>query len=217
MNEKNLETKECRLCHQTKILDDFYFNLKWNKFLPACKECEKIKGKLQREKTKELARLGKTIECKYCHKKKLIYQSKFLCYDCILKKQKPRAKIYHQKNRKSLLLKSKFQYRKNIQKNLWQNARIRAKKENIPFNIEVSDVIIPKYCPIFGIKLMVGNNKRQDNSPSLDKIIPRLGYVKGNVKVISWKANNIKNIGTAEEHEMIAKWIRQNTLSKFNH
>lgn len=39
------------------------------------------------------------------------------------------------------------------------------------------------------------------------------GYVKGNITVISNKANRIKNNGTAEEHEAIAKWLRDQETS----
>lgn len=49
--------------------------------------------------------------------------------------------------------------------------------------------------------------KYRDNSPSLDKLIPDLGYVKGNVAVISWRANRFKSDGTLEEIRMIADWM----------
>lgn len=32
-----------------------------------------------------------------------------------------------------------------------------------------------------------------DMSPSLDRLIPSKGYVKGNVVVVSWRANRLKN------------------------
>lgn len=41
--------------------------------------------------------------------------------------------------------------------------------------------------------------KRCPVSPSLDKIIPSLGYAKGNIWVISYRANTIKNNCTFEE------------------
>lgn len=36
------------------------------------------------------------------------------------------------------------------------------------------------------------------------------GYVPGNVVVMSYRANRLKNDGTAEEHEIIAAWMRKN-------
>ena len=76
---------------------------------------------------------------------------------------------------------------------LYKITKKRAKKEGINFNIELSDLIIPKLCPIFKIPLFRGNGKRSNNSPSLDRIIPELGYVKGNVWIISDRANRMKS------------------------
>jgi len=87
--------------------------------------------------------------------------------------------------------------------------RIRMKeyRKSDKFNIEVSDIIIPDICPVLGLFISKEAKGRQDNSPSLDRIDNSKGYVKGNICVISWKANNIKNVGTAEEHRKIAEYI----------
>ena len=95
-------------------------------------------------------------------------------------------------------------------------AKKRATKSNLPFDLELSDIIIPELCPVLGIPITynpVGNEHKwqSDNSPSLDKLIPELGYIKGNVKVISWRANQIKSFGTAEEHRKIADYIDSHT------
>jgi len=83
---------------------------------------------------------------------------------------------------------------------LYNAAKTRAKKKNIPFNIEVSDIIIPEKCPILNIKFNLNEMiKHNLNAPSLDKIIPELGYVKGNIKVISLKANLMKQNASIEE------------------
>lgn len=70
---------------------------------------------------------------------------------------------------------------------------------------------IPTKCPILGIRLDFSekNNIRIDSSPSIDCVNPEKGYISGNLKIISWRANRIKNDGTAEEHEKIAKYISQ--------
>lgn len=47
-----------------------------------------------------------------------------------------------------------------------------------------------------------------DTQPTIDRIIPALGYVPGNIVVISHRANRMKSDGTAEEHERIAAWLR---------
>lgn len=86
-------------------------------------------------------------------------------------------------------------------------AKARAKKSNLPFNICEDDIVIPTECPVLGIKLNLkipnrgdrGDNLRNYDSPSLDKIIPSLGYAEGNIWVISYRANTIKNNCTFEE------------------
>ena len=72
-------------------------------------------------------------------------------------------------------------------------ARYRSKQLGIPCDITKDDIEIPEYCPLLGIKLKsVGDGKRSNSSPSLDKLDPTKGYVKGNVWVISDKANRMK-------------------------
>lgn len=78
-------------------------------------------------------------------------------------------------------------------------ARGRAKKKGLPYNIDLEDVIPPTHCPVLGIELDWSALKTQDNCPSLDRIIPSLGYVKGNVIVVSILANRIKTNATIEQ------------------
>ena len=82
-----------------------------------------------------------------------------------------------------------------------RSSKHRAAAKNIPFNITVEDIIIPEYCPILNIKLdrSTGRSKNDSCTPSLDKIIPEKGYVKGNVQVISMLANTMKNHATKEQ------------------
>lgn len=87
------------------------------------------------------------------------------------------------------------------------NARSRAKRYNLEFNITLNDIVVPDMCPMLNIKLKVGI-KAEDNSPSLDRIDNTLGYIKGNVHVISSKANTIKNVATIEDLEMILSYLR---------
>lgn len=104
---------------------------------------------------------------------------------------------------------------KHPDRRLWQVAKQRARKYGIEFNIEVSDIFVPMYCPVFGFKLVTGtgHSGRQGgntNSPSLDRIDPTKGYVKGNIQVISHLANSMKHQATAEQLQQFAKWILTN-------
>lgn len=90
---------------------------------------------------------------------------------------------------------------------LW-DARGRARRKGLLCDIEVQDVVIPPLCPVLGIPLIFKGGKQSDNSPSLDRIVPSLGYVKGNVRVISWRANDVKGNATADELEAVARYVR---------
>jgi hypothetical protein len=61
----------------------------------------------------------------------------------------------------------------------------------VPFSISVQSIVIPAICPALGIPIVLGE-RRSDNSPSLDCVVPEDGYVPGNVRVISDKANRLK-------------------------
>ena len=86
-------------------------------------------------------------------------------------------------------------------------ARARAKTQNVPFNITIEDIVVPEYCPVLGIKLEFNVNLSKDNSPTLDKIIPELGYIKGNIAVISKRANTIKSNASYEEIQKLLDWL----------
>jgi len=78
-------------------------------------------------------------------------------------------------------------------------AKSRAKKNNLAFNIELDDIVIPERCPLLGIKIESTEVRNSPNNPSLDKIIPEKGYTKDNVWVISNRANTLKNDATLTE------------------
>lgn len=88
----------------------------------------------------------------------------------------------------------------NPDKVMWADARHRSEQAGIPFDIEVSDINIPETCPILGISLhREAGRGGGPNSPSIDRLIPELGYVKGNVAVISQSANSMKYDYTLEQ------------------
>ena len=91
---------------------------------------------------------------------------------------------------------------------LLKGARNRAREKNIPFDICKDDVIIPETCPVLGIPLKAGEKIVCHNSPTIDRIKPELGYVKGNIQVISYRANTLKNNATIEELEKVLEHLR---------
>jgi len=88
---------------------------------------------------------------------------------------------------------------------MWCAAARRARELKIPFNIHPSDVKIPSICPLLGIRINRNNKTTGKNSPSIDRVIPSRGYVKGNILIISHHANQIKNDATLLELQRITK------------
>lgn len=96
---------------------------------------------------------------------------------------------------------------------LFRNRRRCAARANIPFTITIDDLLpIPQNCPVLGIPLAwcanTGQRTWQDSSPSIDKINPDLGYVPGNVRIISMRANKLKSDASTEELEAILNYMK---------
>ncbi len=78
---------------------------------------------------------------------------------------------------------------------LYRAAKSRATRAGLAFDITWDDVVIPEVCPYLKKPLVLGTAY----APSLDRIDNTKGYVKGNVEVISRKANTMKNDASNEE------------------
>lgn len=93
-------------------------------------------------------------------------------------------------------------------KELWRAAKARAKRSGVPFSIAVSDILVPAVCPVLGVTLSVGTRSSKDSAPSVDRIDPALGYVPGNIKVISFRANTLRRDASVEELEAVLRYAR---------
>lgn len=90
-------------------------------------------------------------------------------------------------------------------------AKARAKKRGLPYDDKCPDLELPDVCPVLGIVLIYPNalkNKRSPNSPSLDRLDNPLGYVSVNLRVISFRANALKNDATVNELEAIIQYMK---------
>lgn len=174
--------KVCKICQQALSEDLFNRNKTKKDGLEIyCKECSKIKSRNAYEKGR----------------------------DTYLIRNKQR----YVDNREDILKDSAEYYKKlKITKPellLLRSAKHRAKVGNFPIDITIEDIQIPEFCPILKIKLEVSTENAAPNSPSLDKIIPELGYVKGNVQVISNLANTMKWNATFEQLINFAEWVNK--------
>jgi hypothetical protein len=89
--------------------------------------------------------------------------------------------------------------KKGRQATLLSLAKSGAKSKGREFSLDLSDIVIPDRCPVLGIPLDCTVKRPADNLPSLDRIDNSKGYIKGNVWVISWRANYIKRDSTLSE------------------
>jgi len=175
----------------------------------TCKIC-KIQKPLDSFRKKKGGKYGKYNKCRQCCCIEYEHQQNVLSNERkqqILDNKKRRYHFLTKEEKRKNLDKQKEYYMKYPEKILYKNARHRAKEENLEFDIQIDDIVIPEFCPILGIRLIRGSNKICNNSPTLDRVDINKGYIKGNISVISNKANRLKNNGTSDEHRKIADYI----------
>ena len=123
-------------------------------------------------------------------------------------KMKEYYQRYYNKNKDKFKNKLSNWREKNHEKAILLRAKQRAKQKDFEFNLEAVDIVIPLKCPILDIEIVRNTNSSvKANSPSLDRIDNTKGYVKGNIMVISNKANTMKNNASPEELVKFARWI----------
>jgi hypothetical protein len=118
------------------------------------------------------------------------------------------VKKYRDENRQLIQEKGREYYRRRLKNRLVNSARARSRTHGYEFDLTEDDFIIPEYCPLLGIKMVVNERgTTKMDSFSLDRIDSSKGYVKGNVWVISMLANSMKSSATYEQFQMMAqKW-----------
>jgi len=90
-------------------------------------------------------------------------------------------------------------------------AKSRAKKRGLPFDLDIEHLhqIATDRCPVFGTPFEWGRvgQGRSSDMPSLDRVVPELGYIRCNVSFISTLANRIKQNITERELYKVADWL----------
>jgi len=102
-------------------------------------------------------------------------------------------------------------YRANPKKYLLMLAKKRCKNTGIKFDLCESDFEIPEYCPVFLSKLepVFSTFNERNNVPTLDRVDNNKGYVRGNVKVLSFRANKNKSDMRIEDIERLYNYIKE--------
>lgn len=142
------------------------------------------------------------------------YHAKDLCLQCYQRghylanknRYDEKAKRWRANNSERYKQTSTAYLKNNPSWYLWRTAKARAKKYGLDFSISTSDVVIPTQCPVLGIPLIPLSGKFAHNSPSIDRIDNKKGYVKGNIIVVSFRANSLKKDATIEELSKVAEF-----------
>lgn len=134
-------------------------------------------------------------------------------HERVLVAQRARGKVYRdtmpREKIEAMYVKKRAWAKERLKRELpWKRARLKhienkCSREGIPFNMTLEDVAIPAVCPVFGTPLALGGGWHSPTGPSVDRIRPELGYVKGNVRIICYRANTLKNNATLDEHRRI--------------
>ena len=152
-------------------------------------------------KQKVVRESGNTyIKDYYAANKQEILAQKKAYYIANKQKLRAYASEHRKKHREEINKRSKKTKLRFPEKVILTTTKARAKSLGISFNLDLSDIVIPEFCPYLGIKLGSRlQTGRGGSSPSIDRVVPTLGYTKGNVAIISDMANRMKNNATKEQ------------------
>lgn len=128
--------------------------------------------------------------CKYGHEGRRTLRGQ--CVEC--------QKLSHKKHRVARSERAKAWRKENRERAMLNEARNRATAKGLDFNLALEDIKIPDVCPVLGIPM---------DQPSLDRWDNSLGYVRGNVFVISWRANQLKRDANLDEIARIHAYMSE--------
>lgn len=110
---------------------------------------------------------------------------------------------WYENNKERAAANARAWRRRNPKYMLRKSAERRAKLKGVEFSLSLEDMPdIPDICPIALIPIHFKQEQTRgpcDNSPTLDRINPDLGYIHSNVRVISHRANRWKGEMTRDD------------------
>lgn len=186
--------KKCTICLTDKALSEFRERVSKGKVrvTPSCKECERARNRLYYSRNSE--GMKRQARQYYLDNKEKVLGD---------------VKLYRDSNRHIIQEKGREYYRRKLKNRMLNGSRARAKKYGIEHDISEADFEVPEMCPLLEIPLIIGHASVSEGSPSLDRIDPQKGYVKGNVWVISHKANTMKSNASLEEIHLFYRNINR--------
>jgi hypothetical protein len=219
--------KVCKHCNEEKELKEFVNSkLTLDGTISTCRKCASL---IKQRKRYEITLTEKTCFCckeiklakDFAKNAGLLGGLHTWCKACCSEKHKiseyakKSGAIRKERMHNDPLFKEKINKQKresrlrNIHAVLLKNCKDRSLKKGIEFNLTLEDIVIPNICPILLQPIIQGTKENYRFSPSVDRIDNTKGYIKGNVQIISMKANTIKNSATIEELLLFSEWINK--------
>lgn len=201
--------KTCSKCGETKPLDEFVKdNRRKDGHATICKECRRIKDRERYQKLKEDdAWMERHREHGRTYKKR--HKDKVDAYNA---EYRMRPEVCEYKRNWNQNRQQKASLERKL-KDMVRRCEDRALEKNFPCTItwEYLKTLYTETCPLLEIPLNWNSSStgRNEYTPSIDKIIPELGYVEGNVRIISNLANMMKSYATKEQLLTFAKNIEK--------
>lgn len=94
----------------------------------------------------------------------------------------------------------------------WMHARRRARDVGVPYDRAIEKIPFPAICPVLGIPLSREADAPLASRPSIDRMVPEKGYVVGNVRIISFRANTLKSDATVDEVRRVLLYTEEAEL-----
>ena len=143
---------------------------------------------------------------KVCSRCKEQPQQKNHCYckvcHATYHRERYRKKYAHKPRIKELVERGKR--KDHPAQRMFHSAAERARKKGIEFDLDLWKLEVPQVCPVLGIPL---DRRDIQHAPSLDRVDPKRGYTHDNVRIISFRANSIKQDATADEIKRVLEYM----------
>jgi len=189
---KDGRTTKCNACIRLQILTNSAKSIALNKCFKdqICSKCKILKKASEFNKHKNMKN-GLFPYCKLCRKE-------------------IRSGVIYENEQKARLIRRKSDIVSYKLRNIMWRAKRRSRENNLPFNLtlEYMRTLYTDICPVFGFPLNYTREKITPDCASLDKFIPDLGYVPGNVHIISVRANLLKKDASVSDIEKLLNWMK---------
>ena len=210
-NPNEAGTKKCCACQEVKLSGDFYKDKhKANGLSSRCRDCAKQAALEWKKQNPQKARESQRKDYQRNKDQYLEYAKQWR------ENNTDRIRQYYQENKE--VIKERRKGNSNLLREMLRSAKRRASDNCLPFDltIEYMETIAMDYCPVTGEPLdwdlqFSEEGKSNPLAPSLDKIVPTLGYTQGNVAIISNQMNRLKSDMTLDQLSQLVDYVRRNT------